>query len=232
MNKHKSLCAVCGGESYQLHTVIWPQLEEEWCLSDYEAAYINKQQGHCCTCCHSNMRFRVLAQALLSAYASEQNLASFLCSSVIAGKRILEINKVGTLHAYLKKHPLHRLVEYPEYDMMNLELSSGSYDIVIHSDTLEHVPDPLRGLKECYRVLKNGGKCLYTTPVIVDRPSRSRVGLPDSYHGSPECKCDDFKVHTEFGYDCWRMGLIVGFSSINIHALDYPSALAFELSKT
>jgi 2-polyprenyl-3-methyl-5-hydroxy-6-metoxy-1,4-benzoquinol methylase len=40
----------------------------------------------------------------------------------------------------------HQLVRYPEYDMTNLGFESGIFDLVIHSDTLEHVPNPERGL--------------------------------------------------------------------------------------
>jgi SAM-dependent methyltransferase len=231
MTEHLDNCSVCGGTSFKMQQIIWPELQKQWELNEIELAYINRQQGHCCSRCGSNMRSRLLASALLSAYGCKKYFRDFARESVLSGKKILEINKAGDLHPYLAEHPLHQLVEYPQFDMMNLELPSACYDIIIHADTLEHVPDPVQGLRECFRVLKVGGRCFFTIPIIVDRPSRSRVGLPDSYHDNPECTSDDLKVHTEFGYDCWRMGFIAGFSCVKIHALEYPTALAFELEK-
>ena len=39
-----------------------------------------------------------------------------------------------------------------------------TFDLVVHSDTLEHVPDPVRGLAECRRVLKPHGLLILETP--------------------------------------------------------------------
>ena len=79
--------------------------------------------------------------------------------------------------------------------------AAGAFDLVVHSDTLEHVPDPLRGLSECRRVLRpNGGLC-FTVPVIVGRLTRSRTVLPKSFHGMETTLSDDWAVQTEFGGD-------------------------------
>ena len=55
---------------------------------------------------------------------------------------MLEINEAGTLHPILRMLPRHRLVSYPEVDMTRLPFADRSFDLVVHSDTLEHVPDP------------------------------------------------------------------------------------------
>jgi hypothetical protein len=59
----------------------------------------------------------------------------------------------------------------------------------------------------------------FTVPVVVGRMSRSREGLPASFHG-PDL------VYTEFGLDVWNYVLKSGFDSVSINALDYPTALA------
>ena len=45
-----------------------------------------------------------------------------------------------------------------------LECDEGEFDIVVCSEVLEHLPNPETALKEMYRVLKNGGCAVITTP--------------------------------------------------------------------
>ena len=98
--------------------------------------------------------------------------------------RILEINQAGDLCRFFRRRSRHEMRAYPELDMMNMSgIASGTYDLVVHSDTLEHVPDPVLALRECRRVLRPGGACCFTVPIVVGRLTRSRQGLPPSYHG-------------------------------------------------
>jgi len=50
------------------------------------------------------------------------------------------------------------------FDGYNTNKPSNSYDVVISADVLEHVPDPKRYLNECYRILKDNGVLILTTP--------------------------------------------------------------------
>jgi SAM-dependent methyltransferase len=224
-------CTICGGKEFSFQPVLWPSLIQEWELGEHEVDYINRQQGHSCRGCGSSMRVRVLALAILSIFAEGGTFADFIHSSTGQQLKILEINKAGNMHEFLKEHPGHMLVEYPEYDMMSLKLPDHHFDLVIHSDTLEHISDPLKALKECFRVLKEGGKLFYTIPVIIDRPTRTRQGLLPSYHGSSDCNADDYRVHTEFGNDAWKLVFEAGFKRLRIHTEDYPAAIAFEAEK-
>ena len=128
----------------------------------------------------------------------------------------------------LEKLPLHRLVRYPEFDMENLDRESDSYDLIVHSDTSEHVNNPLSGLSKCRRVLSDNGRCIFTIPIVTDRLSRSRAGLPNSYHGTSETSENDLLVRTEFGTDFWQLVLQAGFKSCAIHCLEYPAGLAID----
>ncbi|MFZ4115248.1 MAG: class I SAM-dependent methyltransferase [Chthoniobacterales bacterium] len=224
-------CCVCGGSEFVDKQVLWPELVREWKLESYEIEYINKQQGTSCLACGCNMRSQALALAIQTSFQGEGLFSEFIISKSIEDIKILEINKAGDIHNFLSIHRNHRLVEYPSYDMMDLDLPYDEFDLVVHSDTLEHVPDPRKALKECYRILKKNGKCIFTIPIIVDRLSRSRNGLPASYHGSPDCSQEDYRVFTEFGCDSWKLVLEAGFKSIKIHALEYPHALALETIK-
>ena len=108
-----------------------------------------------------------------------------------------------------------------------MPFSEQSFDLVVHSDTLEHVPEPTTALAECYRVLASGGYCVFTVPVIVGRMTRSRAGLPRSYHGSPEQHAADFAVETEYGCDAWTHLMQAGFQECRLITPEFPSALAF-----
>ena len=106
-------------------------------------------------------------------------------------------------------------------------LSDGEFDLVIHSDTLEHVPAPRRALEECRRVVSPQGAVVFTVPVVVGRLTRSREGLPASYHGHPGCRRDDYLVRTEYGANVWADVLEAGFASCQVVAFRYPAGLAF-----
>lgn len=227
----KKSCPICGCLSHTCHEVLWPELCNEWELTSYEIEYINKQQGMACKKCGSNMRSQVLALAIQSAFHSNDLFSNFIISNEFRSLKILEINEAGNIHDLLKKHSGHQIIKYPEYDMMQLDLPSDQFDLVVHSDTLEHVINPLQALKECRRVLKEEGKCIFTVPIIVDRLTRSRSGLSASYHGGQGEQKQDYLVFTEFGCDSWKMMFEAGFKNVKLHALEYPIALAIEATK-
>lgn len=221
-------CPVCGGESFVQRQVLWRELVEQWQLSPEEARYIERQQGYCCESCGANLRSMALAEAIVKSFGSDETLTVFCGSANAANLTVLEINPAGTLTPYLSSMPGHRLVCYPEYDMTKLAIEDGSVDLVVHSDTLEHVNFPETAMAECRRVLKSGGRCIFTIPIIVDRMSRSRAGLSNSYHGCASDVGSDLLVQTEFGADFWNIVLSAGFQSCTVHSLEYPAGLAIE----
>ena len=139
---------------------------------------------------------------------------------------VLEINEAGHLSPTLRQLPGHVLAEYPAVDIHALPYPGNTFDIVVHSDTLEHVTNPVHALTECHRVLRPNGTLCFTIPVIVGRLTRSRAGMPKSFHGSPQTATDDLVVQTEFGSDMWTYVLQAGFSSVTVNAVDFPAALA------
>ena len=49
-------------------------------------------------------------------------------------------------------------------DIQQLPFPDEAFDLVVSLETLEHVPDPHRGLRELVRVTKGGGRLIITTP--------------------------------------------------------------------
>jgi SAM-dependent methyltransferase len=76
---------------------------------------------------------------------------------------------------FLHRFKGHLLAAYPDVDFHRLPHCDASFDLVVHSDTLEHVDHPIHALAECRRVLKPGGALCFTIPVIVGRMSRDRA---------------------------------------------------------
>lgn len=61
--------------------------------------------------------------------------------------------QIGNAKVHLKKG-----------DIYNLPFASNTFDKVVCSEVLEHLPDDLKGLKEIYRVMKKNGVLCITVP--------------------------------------------------------------------
>ncbi len=220
-------CPVCGSSELAMKKVLWPELIAEWELSPEEVSYVDEQQGLHCVACGSNLRSMTLASAIMRAFGYAGLFTDFTTRSELSGsRRILEINVAGTLTPHLSRCRQYTFARFPDVDMQAMNgIQDCSYDLVVHSDTLEHVAEPLRALRECYRVLKYGGVLAYTIPIIVGRLSRRRDQLRASFHGDPLSAAEDLRVVTEYGADFWCELMAAGFREISLHALRFPQSI-------
>jgi SAM-dependent methyltransferase len=116
--------------------------------------------------------------------------------------------------------------------MQKMSFPDSSIDLIIHSDTLEHVPDSKTALVECWRVLKPGGHLFYTVPIVVGRLTRTRHGLPVSYHGTPGKNREDCIVQKEYGADFWCEIFEAGFREVNLTSFIFPASIAIHAIKS
>lgn len=219
-------CSVCGGRDFALRRVLGEQLISDWQISPSEVDYVERQQGECCTSCGANLRSIALADAIRSAVGTDLLLDDYVSSAASWRRKVLEINEAGSLTPTLKRLDGYVFGAYPDLDMHDMPYTDETFDLIVHSDTLEHVAHPVHALAECRRVLKRGGALCFTVPIIVGRMSRDRTGLKPSHHGMPGNGRDDLIVQTEFGADAWAYVMRAGFTNVTMHAVEYPCAVA------
>jgi SAM-dependent methyltransferase len=180
-----------------------------------------------CSNCRCSARLRALARAITLVYDPKaDSLSQAIKQGAFLKKKVAEINACGDLHLVLKKI---KKLDYSEYapkdkkirheDLQQLSFKDATFDLVLTSDTLEHVPDYVKALGEIRRVMKPGAYHIFTIPIIFSRKTRRRIRLtPDgfeqtmdpSYHGAGEA---DNLVCTEFGIDFLKELKKLGFST-------------------
>jgi SAM-dependent methyltransferase len=198
-------CAVCGADGRLVRNgwVLPRDLRRRYGadLADRESLF--------CERCGCSLRVRRVAEVLVRLYgAGATTLAGIVREDEFRALRIAEINSIGRMHPYLAAAPGLVHVEYPEEDIQALSWADATFDLVLTSETLEHVPDPRRALRETLRVLRPGGRHVFTVPVDPSvAATRSREGLPAEHHGRGGgpfglvTRRADMVVHTDFGND-------------------------------
>lgn len=226
-------CPICYCENFSQTIVLKDRLIKEWDLSSSEVDYINKQQGFHCTQCYCNLRSMTLADAIMKHYSFRGTFKQFSTSRIAGNLKVLEINEAGGLHSFLNRFKNLTFLEYPEIDMQNMPYEDGKFDLVVHSDTLEHVENTQLALRECYRILKKNGSLFYTIPIIFGRLTKRRDNLSNSYHGvQDETQGEDLKVITEYGADFWVEIINNGFKKVTLSTLFDTSSFAICATKS
>jgi len=227
------VCPVCGSDRFTNERVLWPGLIEQWKLSPDEVSYIDLQQGFCCASCKNNLRSMTLAASITSAFGFA-GIFEDLCHSHPGIRQLIvvEINPAGNLSPFLQVLPKYSLHSFPQLDMQRMSFADASIDLLIHSDTLEHVPDSRAALKESWRVLKPGGHLFYTVPIVIGRLTLTRGALPPSYHGRRGVNRDDCIVQKEYGADFWCEIFEAGFREVSLTSLIFPASVAIHAIKT
>lgn len=221
---YKRRCRVCGrlsrrGRPWKLAK----ELVESWQIDRRWRRRIERREGLGCGACGSVARYRYLARVIMEELGAldmgYESFSEYAGSAQFKQLRVAEVNGCGAaLHGCLALNPELAYSEFgsgdpaiPSEDLARLSYRDGTFDLVLTSDTLEHVPDLSTALAEIERVLKPGGRHIFTVPVVWDgRRTRRRAVLdgqrivhlqPPSYHGVWSTQSPDRLVFHEFGDD-------------------------------
>ncbi|HEY1016801.1 MAG TPA: class I SAM-dependent methyltransferase [Herpetosiphonaceae bacterium] len=155
-----------------------------------------RESCHCAKCGSFN-RQRQMAYMILHALTS-QGITGLSSLADVARRRDLKIyntEATGALHNRLKRMPGYQFSQYygdayesgtmvdgiMHQDLMRLSFADNSLDLVLSSDVFEHVADPYKAHAEVFRVLKPGGRHLFTAPFFIsnfyDGADRERADL-------------------------------------------------------
>jgi SAM-dependent methyltransferase len=219
-----SSCPACGHRTLLRRSGTFPPgLARAWQLSPtWETRFVERETRYCLRC-KCNLRSRHYAKTLVAHFNAKlgtraTSLAELCAAREMSSLAVAEINGAGRLHPILSQLPGLIYSEYrsPDPTIRSEDLNALSYaddqfDLVLTSDTLEHIPDVERALREIYRVLKPGGTHIFTIPVVWDRSTLCRARLtdtgelvhvlPPSYHGEASAQSTDLLVFWEFGSD-------------------------------
>lgn len=236
--------------------VVAERVREGWCVACERVApltvfggamlgpYINLREGMVCQHCGINARSRLLyyaaTQAFPDADARLALLEHFSPLSALARRRWPELITSEFMHAggapgatLTRTLADGREASARHEDLLRLSFADASLDGIVHNDVLEHVPDAAIALRECRRVLRPGGRALFTMPWFpwVERTRvRGRLRadgtleelLPTELHGDGLRK-DGVYTYYNFGADLEGMLAAAGFARARFGACYAPS---------
>ena len=210
-----------------------------------DAQRSNWHQAIGCEACYALTRTQSLAEVLLRLHRREDGASLADALPALAELDIHEFGNHGALAALFCALPRFSCSDYIDdvapgatgpdgivcQDLQQLTYADGTFDLLISQDVFEHVPDPEGGFREVLRVLRPGGRHIFTVPYDPGLPcsvTRARVTpsgvehlLPAVYHRDPE-RQEGALVFTEFGADLPGLLRRIGFEVV-LHETCMPN---------
>jgi SAM-dependent methyltransferase len=216
---YSGVCAVCGREGV------------------FTRGATRGREGYPCGGCRSSIRYRHQAEVLVALYARERSrsLAELVREAEFRRLAVYEPGVSGTLRRYDSD-----LADYVHSyywtdiapgdfkqgvrceNLEQLTFQDESFDLVITSDVFEHVRRPWHAFAEVGRILRPGGRHVFTVPFNPRRDTRPRLDpgedgdlllMPRRYHGSP-IEPEESLLYTDFGRDLPERLELLGFEVI------------------
>ncbi|MCK4545998.1 MAG: tetratricopeptide repeat protein [Candidatus Eisenbacteria sp.] len=165
-----------------------------------------------CRSCGSNNRKRQIGYVVSATVdaAVEKKIRSIRDLCNLEDFAIYNTEAKGAIHEFLKGMPGYVCSEYfgPQHksgelvngimnqDLTDLSFDDESIDLILSSDVFEHIPHPYKGHAEIYRVLKRGGRHVFTVPFSTVAHLDQEIARLDAagnpvffdkamYHGDP-----------------------------------------------
>ncbi len=220
------LCQICGRTSFAQP-------------DDAEARQGNWTERLACASCSALNRTAAVAEVLLACLPGPGAACLRAAVPALQNLRMHEFSVTGPIVDVLQDCRLFTCSEFVDgvapgqtsaddilcQDLQRLTFRDAEFDLLISQDVFEHVPDAARGFAEVFRVLKPGGRHVFTVPYSHDRAETlvraelTEAGirhiLPPQYHGDPVREAGSLAFR-EFGRDLHDLLVRTGFE-VTIH---------------
>jgi SAM-dependent methyltransferase len=180
--------------SLRLRVAVWSARAIEWVLRHHRlarmlyaaaganarlSALVLRGDGRECPCCDG--RFRRMAHRRISGFGGlcprcrshprHRAIALLVDRGDLPGRRLLHFAPEPLLDPVFARRPgvervtadLHAPADL-RLDISDMDLPDASFDLILCSHVLEHVPDDLAAMRELRRVLSGGGLALVLVP--------------------------------------------------------------------
>jgi SAM-dependent methyltransferase len=223
---------VCGKLGLYLHRprAIPAELRRRWGLSPRLASAVVHKETDDCSRCGAKLRARRLARVLLDLYPIGNpsipvpSIAAWVGTEIARSLRVAEFNRVEGLHEMLGRLPAFEASDYTEgaepgaivggvrsEDLTRLTYPDAAFELVVTSETLEHVPDLAAALAEIRRVLVPGGRHVFTVPLL--------PGVATTY---PRARLDADGTRIDLAPPIFHPGGDVGYPVFTEFGADFP----------
>jgi hypothetical protein len=178
----------------RLRVAVWMARGIEWLLRHHRlarllygaeaanaraSAFLLRGEGRECPCCGG--RFRRMSRRRLSGWGGicprcrshprHRAIALLLARGTLPGRRLLHFAPEPLLDPVFARLPgvervtadLHAPADL-RLDISDMDQPEGSFDLILCSHVLEHVPDDRSAMSELRRVLTDGGRALVLVP--------------------------------------------------------------------
>jgi SAM-dependent methyltransferase len=199
------------------------------------------REGYRCGTCHASLRYRAQAEVLLRTYARRgaSTLRELVEEPEFARLDLWEPGVLGPFRARFSALPGYVVSDFwPDVprgdqrdgvrceDLMALTFASDSFDLVVTSDIFEHIRKPYVAFAEVHRVLRAGGRHIFSVPipdpwfdVTIERVDTSGeedvLLLEPKHHLGPNGS--QHLVYNNFGRDLVRRLSAIGFETEVVH---------------
>lgn len=200
-----------------------------------DSCMVNFRERLECPSCHLNNRMRAFVSFALR-YIDSRKDKVYINEQVTPAYKVLkdklQDNLIGSEYlgsdyesGQINSHGIRN------EDALNLSFHDNVLDVVLSQDVLEHVPDIYIALREVNRVLREGGRFIFSVPFNPDAElTTKRAELKDGeikyllepvYHGNP--LGGGSLVYYDYGWDLLDMCRRAGFADVYIIKVYQPS---------